>query len=220
MTFREQTLAFHQGLVANQTLIRLFFWMVYISLFVIILIGFFVFTQSRNLYPQVAGFASTLGKTALLVYTLTLLPGILGRLQFLPELRPPLMLFRRQLGVTMFLMAITHSSLLFTIPALVLGGFSLANLPPNALFGSLALILLLPLWLTSNDTSVRKLGKWWKKIHQLTYIALLFIFLHVAVVRFSIWTGIALTVLVLEAASWLVLWQRSRAAVQQPSSSA
>jgi sulfoxide reductase heme-binding subunit YedZ len=46
------------------------------------------------------------------------------------------------------------------------------------LFGFVAMMLLLPLLITSNGMAVRRLGKWWKRIHFLVYPAALLIVLH------------------------------------------
>ena len=49
---------------------------------------------------------------------------------------------------------------------------------PYITFGFSALMLLIPLALTSNNASVKRLGKSWKKLHRLVYLILVLGVLH------------------------------------------
>lgn len=49
---------------------------------------------------------------------------------------------------------------------------------PYITFGFSALMLLIPLAITSNNAMVRKLGKRWKKLHQLVYVIIILGVLH------------------------------------------
>lgn len=49
---------------------------------------------------------------------------------------------------------------------------------PYAAYGAIALTLLLPLALTSNRWAMRWLGKWWKRLHRLVYLAVPLAFFH------------------------------------------
>jgi sulfoxide reductase heme-binding subunit YedZ len=115
-----------------------------------------------------------------------------------------LMPFRRHFGITMFLSALLHSGLTVTLLAIVTGQIPVVLQPQ--LMGVIALSLLFPLWLTSNDLSQQRLGKGWKVLHRLTYLALIFIFLHVAMMMKWIWGVLMGTVLILELLSWLKVW--------------
>ena len=150
-----------------------------------------------------------LGQVALFLYLITLIPGILTRLQFQPLIGAMLMPFRRHFGILMFLAALLHSGLTTTLLAMVTGQIPVLMQPH--LMGVIALLILLPLWLTSNDTSQQKLGKGWKMLHRLTYLALLFIFLHVSAMRTS-WMILTGSVLLLEVASWIKVWLKQRSA--------
>ncbi len=87
--------------------------------------------------------------------------------------------FKKPLGLYTFLYAVTHY-LVF------LGGFDFAlglatgEIWNSAmlLFGFASLMVMLPLALTSNVTAMRLLGKSWKVLHRLTYLAAIFIALH------------------------------------------
>lgn len=92
-----------------------------------------------------------------------------------------LMGFRRELGILMGYFAFVHGI------GYILHGYdierifsvtdgSFIRLAP--LFGFVAMILLLPLLLTSNRVSVQVFGIWWKRIHFLVYPAFVFVVLH------------------------------------------
>jgi sulfoxide reductase heme-binding subunit YedZ len=56
---------------------------------------------------------------------------------------------------------------------------------PGIWTGWLALLLLVPLDLTSNDAAVRWLGPRWERLHKLAYVAALCSFAHWILVAFS-----------------------------------
>ncbi len=149
---------------------------------------------------------SKFGVLSLICYIVTLLPGILNRLRWLPLLTMPLstllMAFRRHFGILMFITAFIHMSFTTTLPQLVLYDFdpSRITLQAHQVVAMIAWWLLLPLWLTSNDISMRFMGKWWKRLQSLTYIALVCIFVHVALLLEG-WAVILGVVLILEIAS-------------------
>jgi methionine sulfoxide reductase heme-binding subunit len=148
---------------------------------------------------------SELGPIALCFYLLTLIPGITQRLQVALPIGVLLNTFRRHFGVTMFLTALLHMSLTTALPTLVQGGLPVLMTPQW--FGFFAVLTLFPLWLTSNDASQKFLGKRWKTLHRLTYVALLLIFGHVTLML-SNWRWIAGVILVLEILSWIVAWYK------------
>jgi methionine sulfoxide reductase heme-binding subunit len=148
---------------------------------------------------------SELGPIALCFYLLTLIPGITQRLQVALPIGVLLNTFRRHFGVTMFLTALLHMSLTTALPNLVQGGLPVLMTPQW--FGFFAVLTLFPMWLTSNDASQKFLGKRWKTLHRLTYLALLLIFGHVTLML-SNWRWIAGVILLLEILSWIVAWYK------------
>ena len=89
--------------------------------------------------------------------------------------------YRRAVGVGGFVLATVHGILILTT---YFGGTFL-NLPWGAdpfkmpiLFGAIASFLLYPLFFTSTDWAMRKLGRHWKTVHRLVYFAFLLIVLH------------------------------------------
>jgi sulfoxide reductase heme-binding subunit YedZ len=115
-----------------------------------------------------------LGALILLLMTLSLTP-----LQRLTHWKG-WVLIRRQVGLWAFAYAILHfSGYLFFILGLDVSrlGIELQK-RPYIIVGFIALLFLLPLALTSNRSSMRKLGVHWKRLHQLVYVALSLGLLH------------------------------------------
>lgn len=160
------------------------------------------------------------GKIAILLLGIIVLPGILGRLKIEIKLTRIITLFRRQLGITAFLIAFTH----FTI---VRGTLYLTGLNPLktstplfVLMGTGTLFILFFMFLTSNNLSQKKLGKWWKKLHRLIYIVLWLLVLHTGLQKISIWSVYIFIFASLEVISWIyhLKNQKTTASNTQPHS--
>jgi DMSO/TMAO reductase YedYZ heme-binding membrane subunit len=91
----------------------------------------------------------------------------------------------------MYLTAFTHYSFVKLIPMLSNGRFIPFFL--FEIFGILALFVSFLLFATSNDISMKKLGVWWYRLHRLVYPGMIFILLHLALMRFSVWTILMIT---------------------------
>ena len=91
-----------------------------------------------------------------------------------------LMRFRRMLGLTVFFYACCH----FMIWLIADHSLNFTDMVediidrPFIALGFSSLVLLIPLAITSNQASVRRLGRHWKKLHQLTYWVTLLVILH------------------------------------------
>ncbi len=169
---------------------------------------FLAFPKNFALLLELGG---KFGTISLLFYALTLLPGILKRLQILPVIQVTLMLFRRQFGIFMFLFAVNHSGYSMLFPTLALTGAPPMQLSTREIFGTIAEFILFPLFITSNDLAVRKLGTWWNVIHKLTYVALLFIFGHIVLLGGELSLKVLTAGLLgSELVSWLVHWRRQK----------
>lgn len=207
-------LTLQKWLVPRQKWLKLAFWVAELLVIAIWALGvvafvFLPYQEPANLQLHLALYewGARFGVLALGCYILTLLPGIISRLRWQPVLGAMLMPYRRHAGILMFLFVFAHMSFTTSLPG-VLGGLGLTINTPK-LFGLLAMMVLFPLWLTSNDPSQRYLGKKWKFLHRLTYIALLMIFMHLAFFR-KRWAIPTFGILGLEAVSWLVVWWRGR----------
>lgn len=200
-------LAFQKWFALNKTALHTWALLVEILAMVLIVASFGLMFWQDAPIPFMRIWGRRFGYLALIMYWFTLLPGIMQRLQVWPLPAMLVMTFRRTLGALMFLFAVLHMQFSLVVPFVITQReFSWTN---PRIFGTIAIVLLFPLWLTSNDTSQRFMGKKWKWLQRLTYVALFFIFLHVSFFRPG-WTIITGIVIVLEIISWLAVWWRTR----------
>jgi methionine sulfoxide reductase heme-binding subunit len=134
---------------------------------------------------QMYDVSNPLGYLAAILFLLSILPGIVQRLKIttLNSITNPLRYSRRTLGVSMFFAALSHYlfGVLFHV-------FKFNRLPEPKLyffFGLLAIFLSLWLALTSNTFAKQKMGKWWKRLHSVTYLIVWLIFAHVVLIDIS-----------------------------------
>lgn len=150
------------------------------------------------------------GQIAIGLLGVVVFPGILGRFGIEMPITRTITLFRRRLGTLVFLFALTHYLLIRFLP-IVTGFIKFQILPPLfELFGILSLSLLFLLFLTSNNSSVRKLGKWWKRLHRLIYLILWLLVLHTGLQRVSKWTLYIGLFAALEIISWIYFYVRKK----------
>lgn len=111
---------------------------------------------------------------------LTLLIGPLVRIFPKIPYRGLILKARRGTGVCVFYFAVLHVWNAFFD---YLGGLDgIFALPQNAqiavLYAAFAFIIFFLMFLTATDWAIHKLGKNWKRLHRLVYLALFLIFLH------------------------------------------
>lgn len=164
--------------VSNHKKFCYLFWIVYVLLVIIILLSF------GN--PSIARLSNAFGKLAVLTYILTLIPGVAKRFGLNFYIVSIILLYRRQIGILMFLLALTH---------MILSGMFLSS-QPFVIVGTIAMFILFLLFITSNNFCVKVLSKNWHTLQQLTYVAMFFIFLHLILVRFS-WSGLLLLIVMI-----------------------
>ena len=189
-------------IVKNQLFIRRCFYFLFITLIV-----FFLFSyQITAIRPWWSNFGRKAADLSLIVFWLTLLPGIMRRFQvtnfFLP-LRTILMLFRKELGILTYLLALTHYGWSRVFPILLTRG-DLLSFSLFEIFGVTAFALATPLFLTSNDWSFKKMGKLWKKLHNLSYIIIWLLFIHIVLRNPDIKALITLVIALLEWSSLFI----------------
>jgi methionine sulfoxide reductase heme-binding subunit len=126
-----------------------------------------------------------LGTLAVILFLLTIIPGITQRLRLtqLNSIVNPLRFSRRTLGVAMFFAALSHY--LFAVAFKVIKTGKTPEVQTFFIFGFLALFLSFWLALTSSDFFKKRMGKWWKRLHYSTYLVVWLIFLHVVLIEFS-----------------------------------
>jgi methionine sulfoxide reductase heme-binding subunit len=132
--------------------------------------------------------------------------------------------FRRMLGLFAFFYAFCHFAAYWSFDL----GFAFAAMIGDVLkrpfiaFGFAALLLMLPLALTSTKGSIRRLGKRWTQLHRLVYVAAALAALHFAL-KVKVFTGdpVIYAALVTVLLGFRVVWylrkrERTRAVIQQP----
>ena len=116
------------------------------------------------------------GKAALILLVLSLCITPAGTLLGWRKLQP----HRRTLGLYAFFYAVLHFLIFFVVDygldAELLREAVLEK--PYALVGLSAFLLLLPLFITSTRAWMRRLGKRWKQLHRLVYLAALLVVVH------------------------------------------
>lgn len=155
-------------------------------------------------------FANFLGTLALISYVITLAPTNI-RIVFPLLIKNKLITFslkyRRQIGVSAFILAFIHGGL-FVIKRRV----DLADSSTYWIYiqGISILTIFTLLAITSNDWSVKNLKKNWKRLHQLTYLAMFLLVWHIGDKMLGHWTYLtSFNILVVIIAIVLFLKRRS-----------
>lgn len=102
---------------------------------------------------------------------------------FSPHLRVPLLRYRRHLGVTGFLFLATHVGFHFLNEAGIPEGIAAIIKAQYLWVGTAGFLLVALLAMTSNDLAVRSLGRRWKPLHRLTYLAFALATLHTLMIE-------------------------------------
>ncbi|TQS70492.1 protein-methionine-sulfoxide reductase heme-binding subunit MsrQ [Rhodobacteraceae bacterium] len=175
-------------------------WIVYLAgLIPLVWIVWLVLSGGIGVDP-VKGIEHRLGKDALwfLVGGLAITP--LRRLTGINLIR-----YRRAIGLLGFFYVALHLLAWVVLDMALLWGQLLPDLyrRPYLLFGIAAFVLLVPLALTSNKASIRKLGRNWRRLHMLVYPAVILGVVHylwqmkVITQEGWIWAGVLTLFLVL-----------------------
>ena len=115
---------------------------------------------------------------------------------------------RRYLGVAAFAYALLHAAV-YVLRQRELPVILAEALEAGLLTGWLAFAIFVPLALTSNDGSVRRLGRAWKRLHRAVYVAAVLSFAHWVLVAFDATAAYAhLAVLAGLETARLVAWAR------------
>lgn len=186
--------------VAHKQTVKTVFLVLSIALFVFAVAGaqlIIAGNPAEDLFYQLSRPA---GQASLVLFIITILPGIARRFGIRNDATAIIMLFRRQLGILTFLLGLTHYFFIFLAPT-IRSGVIPTNPPLFQIMGVLSLYPMALLFLTSNDWAVRHMGKWWNRLHALVYIIAWTIFLHVALVKISVWTVLIGVAAVAETAS-------------------
>lgn len=97
-----------------------------------------------------------------------------------------ILIFRRQLGIITWVFAIMHWIGYFLDNNYwldMLFSLDIWNFSKNVSWWLLAILTALPLILTSNNFSLKKLWKYWKKLHRLSYLMLFLVLIHIWIIN-------------------------------------
>ena len=154
----------------------------------LVLINYILSAMLFFLIPYI-DYANIMGVLSLIYYALTIIPTIIKTLfpNFYKQqyIWKSLMKNRRYTGVTAFCFAWNHAALLIWQKSLNFLDF---NTCLQYFQGLSSIIIFTILAITSNDESVRKLQKDWKKIHNLTYLCLFILPWHILDKMFGRWS--------------------------------
>ncbi|MBP7740945.1 ferric reductase-like transmembrane domain-containing protein [Candidatus Woesebacteria bacterium] len=205
----------HKILIKYKQLILNLFIVAYVVGYSLISFSFLLYLKFPLIFSIISDLASSIGTISLILFLTTLMPGIFYRFKIFPLFGASLKLFRRQIGVLMFISALIHSFYLITVPAIMTSQFTLEFLTSREILGSLSLMILFPVWLTSNNFSKAKLGRFWKIVQRLTYLALAVIYFHVAFASEK-WALVTMMVFILEISSWVKFKLFDKKSIESP----
>ena len=161
-----------------------------------------MFTLDQPSFPHI------LGLLALISYVMTLLPTLL-RIVF-PQTRktgiPKFLLKQRRLtGIFAFIFATGHGYFLIRQRSIDFFDFKTSWI---YIQGVVTFTIFTLLTLTSNDWSIKKLKKNWKKLHQLTYIAIFLLTWHVWDKMSGHWTFVTPIAMILMSGTTVLFFVR------------
>lgn len=179
----------------------------YKSLYFIIAIATMIIVGSFFMANPPFKYAETAGQLAIRLLWIVATPGILKRFRvtgILQKIQIVLMRSRRRLGILTFLLMAMHALWIRLILDMREG---FANFFPSLtqfeLIGLIGFCLLIPLFITSNNYSVKLLKKNWTRIHTLIYASMWLIAFHVALQGSWDYALPTFTIAILQAVSWI-----------------
>jgi sulfoxide reductase heme-binding subunit YedZ len=161
-----------------------------VLIFVAIFVSIYSIALLSTLFLNPGLFANIVGLLSLLSYIATLLPSLI-RVTFPGNKRNKivtyLLKYRRHIGVTAFSLGLNHGVLQIVKRNLNLLDF---HTYIHYFQGFTLLLIFTTLAFTSSDEAVKKLKNNWKKLHQLTYIAIFILPWHILDKMAGHWTYI------------------------------
>ena len=149
---------------------RLRSWHIYVSLLVPLLFLTYDLLSGRLGVDPMRAIEKSLGVTAIYILILTLCITPFSALTVINFIR-----FRRAFGLMSFFYIILHLStwLLLDMQLRWVEIAESLTRKPFIVFGMMGFLLLIPLAATSNNYSMKRLGKYWQKLHKLIYVAII-----------------------------------------------
>ena len=149
---------------------RLRSWHIYLSLLVPLLFLAYDLLSGQLGVDPMRAIEKSLGVTAIYILILTLCITPFSLLTGINFIR-----FRRAFGLMSFFYIILHFStwLLLDMQLRWVEIAESLTRKPFIVFGMMGFLLLIPLAATSNNYSMKRLGKYWQKLHKLIYVAII-----------------------------------------------
>ena len=149
---------------------RLRSWHIYVSLLVPLLFLTYDLLSGRLGVDPMRAIEKSLGVTAIYILILTLCITPFSVLTGINFIR-----FRRAFGLMSFFYILLHFStwLLLDMQLRWVEIAESLTRKPFIVFGMMGFLLLIPLAATSNNYSMKRLGKYWQKLHKLIYVAII-----------------------------------------------
>ena len=149
---------------------RLRSWHIYVSLLVPLLFLTYDLLSGRLGVDPMRAIENNIGVTAIYILILTLCITPFSTLTGINFIR-----FRRAFGLMSFFYIILHFStwLLLDMQLRWVEIAESLTRKPFIVFGMMGFLLLIPLAATSNNYSMKRLGKYWPKLHKLIYAAII-----------------------------------------------
>ncbi len=149
---------------------RLRSWHIYVTLLVPLLFLTYDLLSGRLGVDPMRAIEKSLGVTAIYILILTLCITPFSVLTGINFIR-----FRRAFGLMSFFYIILHFStwLLLDMQLRWVEIAESLTRKPFIVFGMMGFLLLIPLAATSNNYSMKRLGKYWQKLHKLIYVAII-----------------------------------------------
>jgi sulfoxide reductase heme-binding subunit YedZ len=149
---------------------RLRIWHIYVSLLIPLLLLTYDLLSGRLGVDPMRSIEKSLGVTAIYILILTLCITPVSTLTGINFIR-----FRRAFGLMSFFYIILHFSTWLFLDMQLRWVEIVESLTrkPFIFFGMIGFLLLVPLAATSNNYSLKRLGKYWPKLHKLIYVAII-----------------------------------------------
>lgn len=199
----------YKNIAGRSALVKNSFGIAYAILILFLTIGVWRYVSKNQIDQLFYTTAVSFGRVALVLLGVVVLPGILGRFGIEIPITRIITAYRRQFGILVFLFAFSHATLVRTLPKL-LGIIPTIPLVVFETFGVLALTILFFMFFTSNNLSVKTLGKNWKRLHRFIYLALWLLVLHTGLQRISIWSVFIFAFATLEIASLIYYYLKKK----------
>jgi methionine sulfoxide reductase heme-binding subunit len=168
----------YSWVTSHRNLILRLFWLVFFLLLILITVGYRAIVIGLGDFSGFSEIGAKAADIAVAILIATAIPGIFRRFHISHKLVMLLMIFRRQLGIATFFFALVHVCFTTVFPEIRANAPLIATDPQN-LAGWTTFILLIPLFVTSNNISIRALGVWWHRIHALMYGIIFVLAFHV-----------------------------------------